>query len=108
LQHGDDISNIKSFIEQIEIKSSEVQKEKSTDKHGCIVLDNIIVKKQIVEILIQCQATMLKTVERKAISELNNLYDYFITHEVSLRPIPIDLHQLKKSQDTLSQCKIDR
>lgn len=53
MKPGDDISNIRSFIEKFEGDSQEIQREKTTDKHGCITLDNTNVKQSIVEILLK-------------------------------------------------------
>lgn len=82
-----------------------MQREKTTDKLGCIVIDNTNIKSALVEILIQYQQAMLNQVQKKAIKELNSLYEYFQTNEISLKPSPLDLKQLKANMDTLSACQ---
>ncbi len=60
------------------------------------------------EILIQYQQAMLNTVQKRAIKDLNKLYEYFQTNEYNLRPSPLDLKQLSANMETLERCKNQR
>jgi len=52
LDRDENISNIRNQIETFEIMSNTIQSCKSSDKIGCIHLDNTIIKQTIVDILL--------------------------------------------------------
>lgn len=73
----DSIINLKDPIEHYELRTSEVQASKSTDKVGCIILDNTVIKDTIVKIILDWQTEYLKAIQSKAISDLDSLEKLF-------------------------------
>eukprot|EP00825_Cyclidium_porcatum_P046190 TRINITY_DN71_c0_g1_i2.p1 TRINITY_DN71_c0_g1~~TRINITY_DN71_c0_g1_i2.p1 ORF type:complete len:652 (-),score=150.25 TRINITY_DN71_c0_g1_i2:404-2359(-) len=108
LKPGEDIHNTKSLIEKLELDQMEIQSQKTTEKIGCIVLDNTMIKSAIVDLLYSQQKTTLMTVHKIASQDLNKLYDYFSQNELTLRPQPYDHQQLKHSMDVLNECKAQK
>lgn len=74
VERSDPVIYLRSHIETFETKQSEISSQKTSDKCGCILLDNTSIKTQLVELLFMWQTELLNAILHKAVSDLNNLY----------------------------------
>ena len=102
VDRNDPVGNLKSQIENFENIQSEIQAQKTTEKSGCIVLDNTNIKTTLVDIMILWQTALLTAIQERACSEVNNLHTKFQTSAMSLGPTPLEHNGLNKNTDLLN------
>ena len=98
VDRSDPVIYLRSHIETFETKQSEISSQKTSDKCGCILLDNTSIKTQLVELLFMWQTELLNAILHKAVTDLNNLYSLFLSSEIKLSEMPKDLYELNESQ----------
>ena len=65
---------MKSQIEKFTQLSHEINAQKTTEKKGCIVLDNTNIKNALVNVMQSWENTFLKVIEEKCCTELTEIY----------------------------------
>lgn len=84
VDRNDPVSNLKSQIENFENIQSEIQAQKTSDKSGCIVLDNTNIKSSLVDIMILWQNALLNAIQERTVSDLYGLHQLFVSSAANL------------------------
>lgn len=67
-------------------------KYKTTEDYDSIIIDNTNIKKKLGDLLVDNQMKFLKSIQKKALDDLNALFEYFEQNKIFLKPTPLDIH----------------
>lgn len=81
-EQNESITHLKSKIENYEIIQSEIHAQKTSDKSGCITLDNTSIKNTLIDIMAIWQNVTLTAIQERALKDLTGLYQLFSTSSV--------------------------